>query len=77
MKNKWLAAILSLIIPGVGQIYNGDTQKGIILLLIGLAAGITTSIIIGFIVYPLVVLYAVYDAFVTAGRINSGTYYDR
>ena len=30
MANPILAAILSFILPGIGQIYAGDTQKGII-----------------------------------------------
>ncbi len=40
MKNKprkwWIAGLLSLIEPGLGQIYNGQAQKGIIFLAIPL-----------------------------------------
>lgn len=31
-RNPVLAAILSLVIPGVGQFYNGDTKKGLVML---------------------------------------------
>lgn len=34
MANAILAAVLSFIIPGVGQIYAGDVKKGIIFLVI-------------------------------------------
>lgn len=51
-----LAAFLSLIIPGAGQIYNGQTRKGFIFLL-------SSWLIIPW-------LYGIYDAFVSARRIN-------
>lgn len=31
-KNPVLAAVLSFFFPGVGQIYNGDVGKGVVLL---------------------------------------------
>jgi len=34
MRNPWIAAVLSLIIPGLGQIYNGRIIIGIIWLLV-------------------------------------------
>ncbi len=34
MRNPWIAGILSLIIPGLGQIYNGRIIIGIIWLLV-------------------------------------------
>jgi TM2 domain-containing membrane protein YozV len=34
MKDPGLAAVLSLIIPGVGQIYNGDFLRGIFWLIV-------------------------------------------
>ena len=33
-KNPGLAAVLSLLVPGVGQIYNGDFLRGIFWLII-------------------------------------------
>lgn len=39
MENKprkwWIAAILSLLSPGLGQIYNGQARKGVIILILG------------------------------------------
>ena len=36
-RKPWLAALLSFLVPGLGQVYNGQTRRGLILL--GLAAG--------------------------------------
>jgi TM2 domain-containing membrane protein YozV len=34
MRNPWIAAVLSLFVPGLGQIYNGRIIIGIIWLLV-------------------------------------------
>ncbi|MGH3087878.1 MAG: DUF5683 domain-containing protein [Rubrobacteraceae bacterium] len=71
MKSAGLAAVLSLILPGVGQIYNGQILKGIILIIIDAINGALMFVLIGFITWPITVLYAVYDAYKTAERINA------
>ncbi|MBA2693708.1 MAG: hypothetical protein H0U65_14655 [Rubrobacter sp.] len=71
MKSAGLAAVLSLILPGVGQIYNGQILKGIILIIIDAINGALMFVLIGFITWPITVLYAVYDAYKTADRINA------
>ncbi|MGA9140934.1 MAG: hypothetical protein WBZ29_11965 [Methanocella sp.] len=43
-KNPLVSAIVSLIIPGVGQIINGQTKKGIILLVIWIVLWIAIGI---------------------------------
>ena len=45
MANAILAAILSFIIPGLGQAYAGDIKKGVIFFVIALVIGITPGII--------------------------------
>jgi TM2 domain-containing membrane protein YozV len=68
-KNPVLALILSLIIVGVGQVYNGQIVKGIIFFLAALILGLTgIGLIISFIIW----LYAMYDAYTIAQRINDG-----
>jgi TM2 domain-containing membrane protein YozV len=68
-KNPVLALILSLIIVGVGQVYNGQIVKGIIFFLVAVILGLTgIGLIISFIIW----LYAMYDAYNTAQRINNG-----
>lgn len=71
MKSAGLAAVLSLILPGLGQIYNGQILKGIILIIIDAINGALMFVLIGFITWPITVLYAVYDAYKTAERINA------
>ncbi|MBA2375887.1 MAG: DUF5683 domain-containing protein [Actinomycetota bacterium] len=71
MKSAGLAAVLSFFIPGVGQIYNGQILKGIILIVIGLINAALTVILIGYVTHVITVIYAVYDAYKTAERINA------
>lgn len=71
MKSAGLAAVLSFFIPGVGQIYNGQIFKGIILIVIDAINLLLMTILIGYVTHAIVVIYAVYDAYKTAERINS------
>jgi len=88
-KESLLMAILSLVVPGLGQVYNGHKNKGIVLALVfyGLLAIIISLIAISVIFYiapvaicfapallfpALVLLYAVYDAYESAEKINRG-----
>ena len=72
-KNPELAAVLSLIFVGLGQVYNGEIVKGLILFVVGAIAGVTILIGIGIILVPIVWIYAIYDAYTTAKKINAGT----
>jgi TM2 domain-containing membrane protein YozV len=67
-KNPIFAAGLSLLFPGLGQVYNGQTGKGILVLL-GVLAGLLVMLIPGVAVW----LFGVYDAYATARRMNTGT----
>ena len=42
-RNPVVAAILSIVIPGVGQFYNGDTKKGLIMLIGAFILGIVSA----------------------------------
>jgi TM2 domain-containing membrane protein YozV len=57
-RNPWVAAISSLLLPGIGQVYNGQVSKGIIIFL-------SCWLIIPWI-------YGVVDAFITAKKVNRG-----
>jgi TM2 domain-containing membrane protein YozV len=57
MRSPILAAILSLIVAGLGQIYNGQIGKGVIFIVIQLINGALTSILIGWILLPIVGLW--------------------
>jgi TM2 domain-containing membrane protein YozV len=57
MRNPILAAILSLIVAGLGQIYNGQIGKGVIFIIIQLINGALTAVLIGWILLPIVGLW--------------------
>ncbi len=67
VKNPFIALILSLLITGIGQIYNGQLKKGL-LLLVGV-------IILWVVFWPIAIivwLFGMYDAYTTALKINKG-----
>ncbi|MBE6493881.1 MAG: hypothetical protein E7Z84_04640 [Methanosphaera stadtmanae] len=67
MPNPILAAILSLIIPGIGQFYSGDSQKAIMMFVGFIILSVLVSIIfkdwISRIITILYRLYTAYDAY--------------
>jgi len=71
-KNEGLAAVLSFFVPGLGQIYNGQIGKGIVMIVLGIVIAFSIILLIGFILYPIFWLWGIYDAFSTAKKINAG-----
>jgi TM2 domain-containing membrane protein YozV len=71
-KSEGIAAVLSFLFVGLGQIYNGQIGKGIMFVIIGIILVFTMIFLIGFILYPLFWIYNIYDAYNTAKRINAG-----
>jgi len=75
-KDPFIAAILSFIFPGLGQLYNGDFKKGLLLqtaYLISLAlGGIFYSFFLIFLIAIVVLIFAVYDAYTEAEKVKSG-----
>ena len=71
-KSEGLAAVLSFLFVGLGQIYNDEIGKGILFIIVGVIAVLTLFILIGFILYPLFWIYNIYDAYNTAKGINAG-----
>ena len=64
MVNAILAAVLSFIIPGLGQAVAGDIKKGVIFLVIAIIIGaIATLIFQHWIVWIIDLAYAVYAAY--------------
>ncbi len=58
-----MPALLSFFLPGLGQIVKGEIWKGIGMLLGAVIAGLLIFVIIGFIIYPIIWIYSVYDAY--------------
>ena len=71
MKNPGFAAVASFIYPGLGQVYNGEIGKGLLLMFIQLINILLVFLIIGLITAPIVWIYGIYDAYKTAERINA------
>ena len=67
-KNPQIAVFCSSLIPGLGQVYNGETLKGFVFLL-GTLLGLFFILIPGLVVW----IYSMYDAHITAGKMNEGT----
>lgn len=65
-----ISAILSFIIPGLGQAINGDIKKGIIFFVLALVVSLLASLIfrqwIMYFINLAISLYAAYDAYITA-----------
>ena len=66
-KNVKAAALLSLVFPGFGQVYNGQYKKGI-LFLIGVIFGAVLYVIPGLLIH----VFGIWDAWKTATMMNTG-----
>lgn len=71
MANAILAAILSLIISGLGQVYAGDIKRGVIIFVVAIIIGVVLNLLFGnptinVIVGCLYNIYAAYDAYKVA-----------
>ena len=62
MANPILAAILSFIIPGLGQAYAGDIKKGLIFLVVAIVLGII-AFFTGFLTSIIILIFAIYAAY--------------
>jgi len=63
-----LAALLSLLWPGVGQVYNGQVRKGVLLMLLYVVSFLLTSASpVGFVTAAALLVYSTLNAYRTAG----------
>ena len=68
MKNPTTATVCSLLIPGIGQIYNGTILRGIFWLIVTPGMWIGTGGLLGWICH----IIAAYTAYARANEINRG-----
>ena len=70
MASPILALIISFFLPGIGTVYAGNIMKGIIIFIVAVILGALATIfllgIIAYILYVIVWLYGMYDAYTTA-----------
>lgn len=64
--NPVLAALLSAILPGLGQIYNRELERGLAFIAGSIVSGFLAIFVIGLLIYPLVWVFAIYDAYTRA-----------
>lgn len=67
-KSAGLAAVLSAIWPGLGQIYNGEVGKGVAIMVAQVINFILLFVLIGFLTGFAVWVWAIYDAYTVAER---------
>lgn len=72
LKNPGIAAVASFFWSGLGQIYNGQIGKGLVLMVVQAINVALMAVVVGFVTYPLVWIYGMYDAYKTAEKINNG-----
>lgn len=71
IKDPAIAAILSFLISGLGQIYNGDITKGILIFIVQILQIVLGSVIyITYVTFFIVWIWAIYDAYGGAKKIN-------
>ena len=61
-KDKTLAGIMSFFVPGLGQMYCGKFNRGLLFLAGSVAAYLSMMILVGFVLYPALVIWAILDA---------------
>ncbi|RDZ43706.1 zinc ribbon domain-containing protein [Haloferax sp. Atlit-10N] len=64
--NPFVAAVLSAIFPGLGQLYNRELERGLVFAVGFIVASVSVMVFIGFLLAPAVWLYSVYDAYTRA-----------
>lgn len=66
--NPFVAAVLSVVFPGLGQLYNRELQKGLAVMVASVVALVSVVVGVGIVLYPAVWLYALWDAYKVADR---------
>ena len=73
-KEPIVSVILSFVFPGLGQFYNGHSTKGIYFIILAVVSIILTMILIGALIYLLVWLWSIIDAYNSAEKLNRGEF---
>ena len=64
--NPFVAAALSAVFPGLGQLYNRELEKGVAIIVGSFLAILSALVLVGFVLYPAVWIYSIYDAYAVA-----------
>ncbi len=71
MRSPILAAILSLFLLGLGQIYNGEVTKGVVFIVVQIINAALTTVLIGFVLMPIVGLWTAIYRYETPRLLRS------
>ena len=66
-----MAAVLSFFVCGLGQIYNGQSFKGLIMIVCYAISWGLMFLLIGFVTTPALWIFGMYDAYKKAEKINT------
>lgn len=69
-KNPGFALMLSFIVPGFGQLYNNQIQKGIGFIVVWFISILLLVFIVGVFILLIIWIYAMYDAYNTSKDLN-------
>jgi TM2 domain-containing membrane protein YozV len=67
--NPFVAALLSALFPGLGQLYNRELERGLAFIVGSMLALLSALALVGFVLYPAVWVYSIYDAYTRAERV--------
>jgi TM2 domain-containing membrane protein YozV len=70
-KSPGLAAVLSFFWAGLGQIYNGEIGKGILLIVVFAISCGLIAVVVGMFTTPILWIYGMVDAYKTAEKFNA------
>ena len=73
-KEPIVSVILSFVFPGLGQFYNGQPTKGIYFIILAIVSIVLTIILIGGLLYLLIWLWSIIDAYNSAEKFNKGEF---
>ena len=69
-KNPAVAAMLSGLVMGLGQAYNGEIAKGVVFMILYAVSIFLTFFIIGFVTTPILWVWSMVDAYRSSQKIN-------
>ena len=73
-KEPIVSVILSFVFPGLGQFYNGQSTKAIYFIILAVVSVVLTIILIRALIYLLIWLWSIIDAYNSAEKLNRGEF---
>jgi TM2 domain-containing membrane protein YozV len=67
---RWIGAVVSLFIPGVGSMLNGSALRGTLIFGAWVLSWLLTLVLIGLILLPVVWIWGIIDGALSADRWN-------